>query len=419
MRKILLLLTILFIVDFQNSIALANQAKSEVKVSIDLNGESPYNVIKPIMKNGKLFVALKYFAQGVGATVYIDPMTQANIITSNEKQISLMARESTAKVAFRLGNAEANLEIAPIQIDNLLYVPLKPLTNLFGLKINWSSALLKYSVTELYAPPRGNTKGNLKNGGYLLEHNGWIYYSSLYGGEGRLYKKKIDGSNKTKISNDKWTSDINIMDDKIYCSSNGNLVKMGLNGENKVVLDTQARFVNVIGDWIYYCKGLQSAIYKIRIDGTGKKLLVKDLILQMDAGANEIYFESIAKLYKVADSGKSNIVLTSENIGRFTIDGDWVYYTMPGSDGLYKSRKDFKKKIKITSDRVGNINVSGDWIYYTNYSEHPAKFYKVKTDGSLRQKINNDKPSYIYVFDRTIYYLDSYSQTYKSINLKN
>ncbi len=80
---------------------------------------------------------------------------------------------------------------------------------------------------------QGNTPGNIANGGYAAAQGSWIYYSSK--SEGKMYKEKKDGSEKTAVTND------------------------------------SASDINVIGDWIYYKNNSDSgSIYKIKADGTGK-----------------------------------------------------------------------------------------------------------------------------------------------------
>lgn len=100
MRKVLLILFLLFIIAFENNIALAVQAKPEVKVSIDLYGKQ-YKVKKPIMKSGRLLVPLKYFAKAIGANVYADAITKETIVITKKMQVNFKIGEKTAKVIFK------------------------------------------------------------------------------------------------------------------------------------------------------------------------------------------------------------------------------------------------------------------------------------------------------------------------------
>ena len=66
---------------------------------------------------------------------------------------------------------------------------------------------------------RGNTNGNLLNGGMIAYQGEWLYFSS----EGSLYKSKLDGSEIKIIykaeENDGNIANINIIDDELYFSA--------------------------------------------------------------------------------------------------------------------------------------------------------------------------------------------------------
>jgi hypothetical protein len=92
----------------------------------------------------------------------------------------------------------------------------------------------------------GNTSGNISNAGYAAQEGDWIYYFNLGVDGPALYKIRTDGSGKMKLNSDVSTS------------------------------------INVVGDWIYYCKGrlydegiytLNGPIYKIRTDGTEETII--------------------------------------------------------------------------------------------------------------------------------------------------
>jgi len=84
---------------------------------------------------------------------------------------------------------------------------------------------------------RGNTVGNIVNGGYVAQKSDWIYYQSNDGG--KLYKIRTDGSSRTKLN-----------DDSSY-------------------------WINVVGDWVYYTNFNDDIgkFYKIRTDGTERQLV--------------------------------------------------------------------------------------------------------------------------------------------------
>ena len=102
------------------------------------------------------------------------------------------------------------------------------------------------------------------------------------------------------------------------------------------------------------------------------------------------------------------------NGGLAARQGEWIYYSN-SDDGekIYKIKTDGSEREKINDDYSGFINVVGDWIYYSNQDD-AGKIYKIKTDGSGREKINDDYSWFINVVGDWIYCYTSHGhKTYK------
>ena len=87
---------------------------------------------------------------------------------------------------------------------------------------------------------------------------------------------KLDGSNKTKLNDDK-TGTINFKDGWIYYnnrSDEGKIYKIRLDGSDKTkVSDINYQKISMAGDWIYYPTDIYGTTYRVRIDGTGNELV--------------------------------------------------------------------------------------------------------------------------------------------------
>jgi hypothetical protein len=72
------------------------------------------------------------------------------------------------------------------------------------------------------------------------------------------------------------------------------------------------------------------------------------------------------------------------------VSGDWVYYTNNKSNNLYRIKTDGSERQKLNDDSCLEISVAGDWIYFYKrlnpvtggVSVGFAKLYRMKTDGS-------------------------------------
>ena len=188
---------------------------------------------------------------------------------------------------------------------------------------------------------RGNTNGNLLNGGMIAYQGEWLYFSS----EGSLYKSKLDGSEIKIIykaeENDGNIANINIIDDELYFSA-GNHEKGGLyrikddgSDVKKLVSDTgggRQEKVYVVGDWIYYDKK-----YILKKDGDGSD---KKQIIEEKSGSTET----------------------------FSISDGYIYYVgmnYNNEDCIYKLKMNTEaEKQEIYKRNVYDVSVEDGWIYY-------------------------------------------------------
>ena len=116
---------------------------------------------------------------------------------------------------------------------------------------------------------RGNTVGNIVNGGLAAKQGDWIYY--VKDDNRCIYKIRTDGSGRVKINDDNsW--DVNVIGDWIYYVNDYDrcIYKIRTNGRGRVkVNDDESHSINVVGDWIYYIHYDDTRnIYKIRTDGS-------------------------------------------------------------------------------------------------------------------------------------------------------
>ncbi|HAG10266.1 MAG TPA: hypothetical protein DCK76_02500 [Desulfotomaculum sp.] len=161
--------------------------------------------------------------------------------------------------------------------------------------------------------------------------NGWIYYTKGFLQDGKMYKMKTDGSNRTQISED-HISDLVATNNAIYYSSDyyGKSIKINLDGSGKIKLfAARANFgLNVEDNWLYF--NHNDALYKIKTDGT--------------------------ELSKICGDDARCI----------NVSGDWVYYSDYSEDRkvLYRINVDGTGKEKLSDDKPGYIFVLDDKIFY-------------------------------------------------------
>jgi hypothetical protein len=103
----------------------------------------------------------------------------------------------------------------------------------------------------------------------------WIYYSDLLD-DNKLYKIKIDGTDKVKLRNSKSIF-ITVDDEWIYYSNyshGGYIYKIRKDGIGNIKLnDEWSTDIKIKDDWIYYKSVYENKGYKIKKDGTERQVV--------------------------------------------------------------------------------------------------------------------------------------------------
>ncbi len=89
----------------------------------------------------------------------------------------------------------------------------------------------------------------------------------------------------------------------------------------------------------------------------------------------------------------------------FAVDGDWLYYGST-SDGtkLHRIKTDGSSRQKLNDNESFNVTVADDWIYYTSPYNQGFKVYRIKTDGSGQQSLFDDQFNTMVLNGDQIYY---------------
>jgi len=107
--------------------------------------------------------------------------------------------------------------------------------------------------------------------------------------------------------------------------------------------------------------------------------------------------------------------INSNIFGCIIRQGDWYYY-INGKDNenLYKIKTDGTMRKRMNNSRSSIIGIYDDWICYIDYSDK-GTLYKIKTDGTGENKLVNERVLNATVSGEWIYYITyqgDYSYTY-------
>ncbi|UUZ86436.1 DUF5050 domain-containing protein [Paenibacillus sp. P26] len=239
----------------------------------------------------------------------------------------------------------------------------------FGWNTSWDSVngfrIDTAGSTEDAPPAAASDNFNLNNGGQLAVSGDWIYYNpnNNYFGPNYLYKMKLDGGGKTKLTDD------------------------------------NAGSIHVVGDWIYYTvtdkeRNLHQGIYKVRTDGTGRTLISDTPAARIIVDGDWIYYAD-----QVLSSPPQNTVAFYKTLGIKKIKTDGT-----GETTLFQGTASEPLQDSIT----GSIHVLKDWIYFVQAgdAEHPAALSKIRKDGTQLTPLATGHFSNFVIAGGWIYYGD-------------
>jgi len=241
----------------------------------------------------------------------------------------------------------------------------------------------------------GNTPGNTANCGLVAFQDGWLYFVNHKDGD-KLYKLFIDAtgcfSNSEIVTIDKCAY-LNIQNNWIYYQNkdDGNTIyKIRTNGTERTKLNNyKSVCINVSDEWIYYLTlndGYKGGyISKVTINGTKHQQIA--------------YFNNIVYL------------IMADNYLYYCLD-DWraddkliQKYKSSNVIRIFRMNTDGTNQQKLNDDFSYYVCPHDDWIYYNN-SDDSNKIYKIKTDGTDRQLLCNDDGADINTDDDWVYYLN-------------
>ena len=272
---------------------------------------------------------------------------------------------------------------------------------LLVLLLNGCSGIMKNHGESL-----GNTDGNLQQRGLVASDGKWIYYKF----KGNLYKSKLDGSEKTMLYSigevkpdlNQYLWYINVRGDWVYFAGKNNetgtagLYKIKKDGTDiqRLVSDTYANEVYVIGDKIYYDRD-----YVLSCDGDGSDkqrinaVETKGYIFNISDGYMYWQEEDAQKIYHVYRrklDGTDEQEIDERRITYAVVDDGWIYYEEYYRDegvGLMKMRVDGTDRQNVMTNGFDKYNVKDGWIYYYDSGEDKATLWKIKTDGTEQQEL--------------------------------
>ena len=232
---------------------------------------------------------------------------------------------------------------------------------------------------------------------------GWLYYANT-GDNNKLYKVKMDGSEKTLLNN------LSVDNFKIYQNKNGKIeilfsapgfgiYKLNEGGGSELLIESGARYIYPLSIGFYYIP-----------DFNGERILsFYDFEKKTSEKLSPIYADNMIYtpggiLFR--DKGKENNIWLNSNgkdikklnrkILKFEFGKNKLFFidveqgnNLYSIDYVQNRQLDFKDAKLIVKDNCISLKTSNGWIYYTTAKN--GSIYRVREDGSENVMLIVDK----------------------------
>lgn len=253
----------------------------------------------------------------------------------------------------------------------------------------------------------GNTIANIRNYGYVVTDEKYLYFMAPNDEGSALGIRKIDKNNLTGnsqmlIENNWEILSLNYMDGYLYFITmadpedksqedkvDNKIHRMKTDGTEDTVINdndfnNECYEIYVVKDKIYYI-GTDECIYYMDLDGNNKTKLNDNASGFIGITEDYIFFN------KITESEKD------ENNNTSVIDYETYMMNLDGSN----------EHAVIEGEKLYNISVVDSYIYYQSKNGYPSK---VKIDGTENEMISDEVCYSMIVTEEGIFYLNYYQE---------
>ncbi len=417
MKKFGLALFLLLAISFSSVHAKLEIPTKKIELTIQrdtayVNGHAVKLDQPPIILNQRTLVPLRFLSEQMHAHILWDSNLQQIILTLDD------VYQMRQIVADLIQENEQHLK----QISSLKE------------QLQWEDSYLFHA--------RGNTMGNLINGGTLALHDSWIYFFNkrfLCRARSDFEEHEIIAEIPLTHNTPGATGFMNIIDGWIYFISvrgSGNdlleetysypshLCRIRTDGTGfEIIFTDYFHALWVVDDWIYltitdeeHIDDRSSKLYRMKTDGSNLEQLLPYRCDYLSIVHGWVYFSAEIDgdpgIFRVRPNG-TNLEKISDKYGAFVqvMDG-WVYFVewehAPWGDPfirnhIYRVRIDGTNQEKLTDFVCTDLNVHQGWIYFNGKANDSFKFFRMRDNGQDLEEIDSNVLN-IHVFYNKLYF---------------
>ncbi|PKM55974.1 MAG: hypothetical protein CVV00_01885 [Firmicutes bacterium HGW-Firmicutes-5] len=132
-RNIILSLTLSALYIVSSSLLTIDGHAQDIRLVVD--GKDITQLSTPIIQNGRTMVPIRFVTEEIGATVNWDPTNRTVEVIKGDQSVFL--KIGSALVGYNQGASYQVSDVAPLIVGDRTYVPLRLISNAFGIGIEW------------------------------------------------------------------------------------------------------------------------------------------------------------------------------------------------------------------------------------------------------------------------------------------
>ena len=244
----------------------------------------------------------------------------------------------------------------------------------------------KQKIPENPPATIGNISGNLNNGGYYCENDGFIYFAN-FNDNHYLYKMDIKAK-KAELVCDVPVSYINCAGDYIYFVYDQSVA-------------TEAKFMGFAGN--------MAGVYRVRKDGEDLHSLLRCTASVMNLIGNKLYFEyydnkdGMSLYYSTLDGKEKEQAMDMVINPACVIDGNIYFSNMEDNLLLYSYRPGSDKVLPVLEYSMYDPVLADGYLYFLNMKDDYCLYRYGISSGAL-EKITSERVDVFNVYKNVIFY---------------
>lgn len=207
-------------------------------------------------------------------------------------------------------------------------------------------SLMGNTKTEPEKFINGTTTGNLLNYGFAVKDGDDVF--SFNPGEG-VYKR-------------------------------GSLIKFNVKTqENSLVMEDVGLYMNLVGDWLYYCK--QDGIYKAKLEDPDPSLVIEGNMSLLQILNDNMYYVVDGAIDSTTTDGETRDFAVIQNASGFNIYKEALYYINTQNGFIYKADLSGNNIETVYEHSVDMFYIIDDVIYFIDSEDSHVKRITLKLEG--------------------------------------